>query len=134
MKRTLRNIAILLLVFMTEPIMAQTETLEQEAKNAEVVVVNGQKKLVLDTGHKVRTNFNNVSYDKIELNSDAALWRILDSLVVAPWGGDIVRIKDIKGNNVDIQKALINEEVGVFFLSGGKLVAVTKKELTKLKK
>lgn len=114
--------------------MAQTETLEQEAKNAEVVVVNGQKKLVLDTGHKVRTNFNIVSYDNIELNSDAALWRILDSLVVAPWGGDIVRIKDIKGNNVDIQKALINEEVGVFFLSGGKLVAVTKKELTKLKK
>lgn len=134
MKRTLRNIAILLLVFMTEPIMAQTETLEQEAKNAKVVVVNGQKKLVLDTGLKVRTNFNNVSYDNIELNSDAALWRILDSLVVAPWGGDIVRIKDIKGNNVDIQKALINEEVGVFFLSGGKMVAVTKKELTKLKK
>lgn len=125
MKQTLRLIAILLLVFMAVPMMAQTETPEKETKNAKIVVENGQKKLVLDSGRKT-------SNSTIELYSDAALWRILDSLVTAPWGGNSVRVKDIKGYNVDIQKARINDEIGVFFLSRGMMVAVTEKELAKL--
>ena len=125
MKQTLRLIAILLLVFMAVPMMAQTETPEKETKNAKIVVENGRKKLVLDTG---RTTSNST----IELYSDTALWRILDSLVTAPWGGNSVRVKDIKGYNVDIQKARINDEIGVFFLSRGMMVAVTEKELAKL--
>lgn len=81
---------------------------------------------MLDTGRKT-------SNSTIELYSDTALWRILDSLVTAPWGGNTVRVKDIKGFNVDIQKARINNEIGVFFLSRGKMVAVTETELSKLK-
>ena len=125
MKQTFRMIAILLLVFMAVPMMAQTETPEKETKNAKIVVENGRKKLVLDTGRKTNST--------IELYSDAALWRILDSLVTAPWGGNSVRVKDIKGYNVDIQKARINDEIGVFFLSRGMMVAVTEKDLSKLK-
>ena len=116
---------------MALPTMAQTETSEIDTNNARVVVENGKKILVLDTGSKARTSFNNAS--NIELNYDAALWKILDSLVVAPWGGNAVRVKDIRGNNVDIQKAMINDEIGVFFLSGGNLVAITKKDLAKMK-
>lgn len=124
MKESFRMIAILLLVFMAMPMMAQTKTPEQEIKKAKVVVENGQKKLVLDSGRKTNST--------IELYSDTALWRILDSLVTAPWGGNSVRVKDIKGYNVDIQKARINDEIGVFFLSRGMMVAVTEKELAKL--
>lgn len=47
MKESFRMNAILLLVFMAVPMMAQTETPEKETKNAKIVVVNGQKKLVL---------------------------------------------------------------------------------------
>lgn len=126
MKESFRMFAILLLVFMAVPMMAQTETPEKETKNAKIVVENGRKKLVLDTG---RTTSNST----VELYSDTALWRILDSLVTAPWGGNSVRVKDIKGYNVDIQKARINDEIGVFFLSRGMMVAVTEKELAKLK-
>ena len=126
MKQTLRLIAILLLAFMAMPMMAQTKTPEQEIKKAEVVVENGQKKLVLDSGRKTNNS-------TIELYSDTALWRILDSLVTAPWGGNSVRVKDIKGYNVDIQKARINDEIGVFFLSRGMMVAVTEKDLSELK-
>lgn len=125
MKESFRMIAIMLLVFMAVPMKAQTETPEKETKNAKIVVENGRKKLVLDTG---RTTSNST----IELYSDTALWRILDSLVTAPWGGNSVRVKDIKGYNVDIQKARINDEIGVFFLSRGMMVAVTEKELAKL--
>lgn len=133
MKRLLRLIAIPLLLFIAMPAMAQIETSEIDTNNAKVVVENGKKVLVLDTGRKARTNFNNVSSGNIELYYDAALWKILDSLVVAPWGGNAVRVKDKRGNNVDIQKAMINEEIGVFFLSGGNLVAITKKDLAKMK-
>ena len=133
MKQTLRLIAILLLVFMAVPMMAQTETPEKKTKNAKIVVENGQKKLVLDTGRKAGISVNIVSSSNIELNADASLWKILDSLVAAPWGGKAVRVKDTQGYNVDIQKAMINNEVGVFFLSGTKFVAITGKELTKLK-
>lgn len=111
---------------MAVPMMAQTETPEKETKNAKIVVENGRKKLVLDTG---RTTSNST----IELYSDTALWRILDSLVTAPWGGNSVRVKDIKGYNVDIQKARINDETGVFFLSRGMMVAVTENDLSELK-
>ena len=126
MKQTLRLIAILLLVFMAVPMTAQTEAPEKGTKNAMIVVENGQKKLVLDSGRKTNNSI-------IELYSDAALWRILDSLVTAPWGGNSVRVKDIKGYNVDIQKARINNEIGVFFLSRGMMVAITEKELSGLK-
>lgn len=126
MKQTLRLIAIMLLVFMAMPMMAQTETPEKGTKNAKIVVENGQKKLVLDSGRKT-------SNSTIELYSDAALWRILDSLVTAPWGGNSVRVKDIKGYNVDIQKARINNDIGVFFLSRGMMVAVTNNDLASLK-
>ena len=126
MKESFRMIAILLLVFMAVPMMAQTETPEKETKNAKIVVENGRKKLVLDTGRKT-------SNSTIELYSDTALWRILDSLVTAPWGGNSVRVKDIKGYNVDIQKARINDDIGVFFLSRGMMVAVTEKDLSELK-
>ena len=119
-------IAILLLVFMAVPMMAQTETPEKETKNAKIVVENGQKKLVLDSGRKTNNS-------TIELYSDTTLWRILDSLVTAPWGGNSVRVKDIKGYNVDIQKARINDEIGVFFLSRGMMVAVTEKDFPELK-
>lgn len=125
MKESFRMFAILLLVFMAVPMMAQTETPVKETKNAKIVVENGQKKLVLDSGRKT-------SNSTIELYSDTALWRILDSLVTAPWGGNSVRVKDIKGYNVDIQKARINDDIGVFFLSRGMMVAVTEKELAKL--
>lgn len=133
MKQTFRMIAILLLSFMVLPMMAQAETPKKETSKAKVVVENGQKKLVLDTGRKGGMSFNNVSSGNIELLSDAALWKILDSLVAAPWGGNAVRVKDTRGYNVDIQKAMINNEVGVFFLSGTKSVAITGKELVKLK-
>lgn len=125
MKESFRMFAILLLVVMAVPMMAQTETPVKETKNAKIVVENGRTKLVLDTGRKTNST--------IELYSDAALWRVLDSLVAAPWGGNTVRVKDIKGNNVDIQKARVNDERGVFFLSGSKMVAVTEKDLSKLK-
>lgn len=84
-----------------------------------------KRNLCWDSGRKTNNS-------TIELYSDTALWRILDSLVTAPWGGNSVRVKDIKGYNVDIQKARINDEIGVFFLSRGMMVAVTEKELAKL--
>ena len=87
MKRTLRMFAILLLSFMVLPMIAQAETPKKENSKAKVVVENGQKKLVLDTGRKAGISFNNASPVDIELLSDAALWKILDSLVAAPWGG-----------------------------------------------
>lgn len=133
MKRALIMIAILLLSFVAMSMMPQAEKPQKETKNAKVVVENGQKKLVLDTGRKAGISVNIVSSGNIELNADASLWKILDSLVAAPWGGKAVRVKDTRGYNVDIQKAMINNEVGVFFLSGTKFVAITGKELTKLK-
>lgn len=133
MKRALIMIAILLLSFVAMSTIAHAETPKKETSKAKVVVENGQKKLVLDTGRKGGMSFNNVSSGDIELLSDAALWKILDSLVTAPWGGDAVRVKDTRGYNVDIQKAMVNNEVGVFFLSGTKCVSITGKELTKLK-
>ena len=112
MKNTLRLIAILTLVLVVEPVIAQTETPKKETSNAKVVIINGQKRLVLK--------------DQIELIVDVKIWNALDSLTTAPWGGKGVQLKDVKGYNVLAQKGRINGEVGLMFTSGTTCVAVTK--------
>ena len=44
------------------------------------------------------------------------VWNSLLSLVRAPWGEDPIQMMDERGQKVEIQKAKVNEEDGLFFL------------------
>lgn len=62
----------------------------------------------------------------IAYNDDAK--KILDSLIVAPWGSTI-KMKDIYGYMVDVAKAKVNSKVGLVFTSGSKCLTLKKEDL-----
>ena len=113
-----RTISILLLTVMTVPIMTQSKQ-QKEASNAKVVVTNGRERLVLK--------------NQIQLNMNSETWRFLDSLINSPSRGKGVQLKDVKGYNVLVQKGRINNEIGLIFTWGTRIVAITEDEFVVLR-
>lgn len=134
--KCLKVILISLLVSLSVPVMAQTNTNQKDKKDkarAKVEVVNGQTALILKTGRMAQPASFGFSYPAdIVLKLDDNTWRMLDSLVTAPWGS-AVKVKDIDGYTVEIAKANVNSNVGLMFTSGTKCVAITEEEYRKLK-
>ena len=133
--KCIKVILISLLVSLSVPVMAQTNTNQKDKKDdarAKVEVVKGQTALVLKTGRKSnQTNFGSSYPADIVLKLDDNTWRMLDSLVNAPWGSAI-KVKDLDGY-IEIAKANVNSKVGLMFTSGTKCVAITEEEYRKLK-
>ncbi len=78
--RTMKTMLIVVLSFMSLPLMAQTNKgpqIVKETSKAKVVVDNGKTKLILKTGQKKNS---------IEINVDKNTWRVLDSIASAPYG------------------------------------------------
>ena len=87
---------------------------------------------MLKTGRKADA-INHGAYPvDIVLKLDGDTWRMIDSLVAAPWGAS-VKTKDLYGYNVEIAKANVNSSIGLMFTSGTKCVAITEEELKRLK-
>jgi len=97
-----------------------------ETEKARVEVDNGQEKLVIIIGRKAD---NEVSIN-LPLSED--VWNSLLSLVRAPRGGDSIQMKDERGQKVEIQKAKVNGEDGLFFLSGSTHVAILNRDILNL--
>lgn len=131
--RTMKTMFIILLGFMALPLMAQTNKGPQvvkETPKAKVVTENGKTKLVLKSGRE-KSKISGYSYD-IEINVDSNTWRLLDSIVNAPYGNS-VQFKDVDGYSVSIQRANVDLNNGLFFYSGSRFVAITQEDLKNIK-
>lgn len=94
--QTMKAVLVIMLSLFALPIMAQTNKGPQVIKDtpkAKVVVENGKTKLVLKTGQQK---------NNIEINVDNNTWRILDSIVTAPYGSPF-QVKSARGNSVSVQ-------------------------------
>ena len=123
---TKKTIVIFLLSFMALPLMAQTNKGTQvvkETPKAKVVVENGKTKLVLKSGQ-----INN----DIEIFVENNTWRMLDSIVAAPYGSPY-RVKGANGYSVSVQRANVSSNNGLMFYSGSRFVAITEDDLKKLR-
>ncbi len=94
---------------------------KKESSRARIEIVKGQRTLILNSGQST-----------IEIKVEENTWRILDSIVVGPWGGT-VKLKSVDGRNVDVAKANVNSKVGLMFTSGSKCATLKKEELDALK-
>ena len=124
--RTMKSMLIVALCFIALPLMAQTNKEPQvvkETPKAKVVVENGKTKLVLKTG-QMKNN--------IEINVDNKTWRVLDSLVAAPYGSPY-RVKGVNGYSVSVQGANVSSNNGLIFSSGSRFVAITQDDLNRIK-
>ena len=131
--RTMKTLFFVVLSFMALPLMAQTNKgprIVKETPKAKVIVENGKTKLVLKSGRE-KSKYNSYSYD-IEINVDNNTWRVLDSIVNAPFGSPF-QIKDVRGYSVGIQRANVDSHNGLFFLSGSRFIIITQEDLNKLK-
>ena len=125
--RTMKTIFFVVMSFMALPLMAQTNKGPQvvkETPKAKVVVENGKTKLVLKSGQKK---------DNIEINVDNNTWRLLDSIVTAPYSSPY-HVKGVGGYSVGIQRANVSSYNGLIFSSGSRFMAITQEDLNKLKK
>lgn len=123
---TKKTIVIVLLTFMVLPIMAQTNKGPQvvkETPKAKVVVENGKTKLVLKTGQQK---------NNIEINVDNNTWRVLDSIITAPYGSPYY-VKGANGYSVSVQRANVSSNNGLIFSSGSRYMAITQDDLNKIK-
>ena len=114
--------------------MAEQKTPPQivaEVGKARIVRDAGQEKLVLITGRTTRFESKegiSLSAD-IELRLDEDAWSLLIGLADAPWGEKPLRMKALDGASVEVQKARINNEDGLFFLSGSTHVAILNQDI-----
>jgi len=124
--RTMKSMLIVMLSFMALPLMSQTNKGPQvikETPKGKVVIEKGKTKLVLKTG---------LEKNDIEISVDNNTWRVLDSIVTAPYGSPF-QVKSTKGHNVDIQRANVSSNNGLFITSGSRFVAITEDDLKKLR-
>lgn len=131
--RTMKAMLIVVLSFMALPMMAQTNKGPQvvkETPKAKVVTESGKTKLILKSGRE-KSKISGYSYD-IEINVDNNTWRLLDSIVTATYGST-VQIKDVRGVNVNIQRAKVSSNNGLFFSSGSRFVTITQEDLNRIR-
>lgn len=131
--RTMKTVFIVVLSFMALPMMAQTNKGPQvvkETPKAKVVTENGKTKLILKTGRE-KSKYNSYSCD-IEINVDKNTFRVLDSIVAAPYCSPY-QMKDVHGYSVSVQRANISSNNGLIFSSGSRFMAITEDELNKLR-
>lgn len=106
---------------------------KKESSRARIEIVKGQNALVLKTGKKsISSNWGPSHSNDIVIEYDDDTKKILDSLIVAPWG-TVVIMKDLDGYKVDVAKAKVDSKVGLMFTSGSKCVVLKKEELDALK-
>ena len=125
----IKAVLIIVLTSLTFTVSAQVKSktnVKNEASRARIEIVKGQNALVLKTGRKeIPSNWGASYSNNIVIAYDDDTKKILDSLVVAPWGSAI-KMKDLDGYVVDVAKANINSKVGLMFTSGSKCVTITK--------
>ena len=125
--QTLKPILVITLSLFALPLMAQTNKGPQvvkETPKAKVVVEKGKTKLILKSGQKK---------DNIEINVDNNTWRLLDSIVTAPYGSPFY-VKGVGGYSVSIQRANVSSNIGLIFSSDSKFVAITQEDLKRIKR
>ena len=123
---TKKTIVIVLSIFMAFPLMAQTNKGPQvvkETPKAKTILENGKTKLVIKSGQEK---------NNIEIYVDNNTWRILDSIVTAPYGSPYY-VKGVDGYSVSIQRANVSSNNGLLFYSGSRFVAITQDDMNKLK-
>lgn len=121
---------VLLFVAISFSVMAQNnvQSLNQPANpKAKVEVWQGIQCLVLNTGINTSEALSTIT---IEVNDE--IWGILDDVLASPRGA-AVKLKDLRGNNVDVALANVNSQIGLMFTSGSKCVAIIKEEYDRLK-
>lgn len=126
----------IVLICLTFTVRAQVNSktnVKKEVSRARIEIVKGQNALVLKTGRKeIPSNWGASYSNNIVIAYDDDTKKILDSLVVAPWG-TVVIMKDLDGYKVDVAKAKVDSKVGLMFTSGSKCVVLKKEELDALK-
>ncbi len=131
--RIMKAVLVITLSLFALPLMAQTNKGTQvikETSKAKIVTEYGNTKLILKSGRE-KSKYNSYSYD-IEINIDSNTWRMLDSIVSAPYGNPF-QIKDAHGYSVCIQRANVSSNNGLMFYSGSRFVAITEEDLRKIK-
>lgn len=129
MKKVLITLA-LLFAAMSSSMMAQNKVQDVKQSvpsNAKIEVRQGKQCLVLTTD-----TFISEELSVIALFIDEATWTTLDNLLVAPKGAT-AKMKDSRGNIVNVALGSINSQTGLMFTSGSKCVAITKEEYDRLK-
>jgi hypothetical protein len=129
----MKAVLVITLSLFALPLMAQTNRVPQvvkETPKAKVVTEKGKTKLILKSGRE-KSKISSYSYD-IEINVDSNTWRVLDSIVTAPYGNPF-QIKDAHGYSVCIQRANVCSNKGLIFSSGSRFVAITQDDLKKLR-
>ena len=132
----IKAVFIIVLASLTFTVRAQVNSKTNDKKEdsrARIEIVKGQNALVLKTGRKeFPSNWRKSYSNNIVIAYDDDTKKILDSLVVAPWGSAI-KMKDLNGYMVDVAKANVNSKVGLMFTSGSKCATLKKEELDALK-
>ena len=132
----IKAVFIIVLASLTFTVRAQVNSKTNDKKEdsrARIEIVKGQNALVLKTGRKeFPSNWGKSYSNNIVIAYDDDTKKILDSLVVAPWGSAI-KMKDLNGYMVDVAKANVNSKVGLMFTSGSKCATLKKEELDALK-
>lgn len=120
----IKTVLIIVLASLSITVSAQVNSktnYKKEDSRARIEIVKGQRTLILNSGQST-----------IEIKIEENIWRILDSIVVGPWGG-AVKLKSTDGRNVNVAKANINSSIGLMFTAGSKCAALKKEELDALK-
>lgn len=132
----IKAVLIIVLACLTLTVSAQVNSKtndKKESSRARIEIVKGQNALVLKTGRKeIPSNWGASYSNNIVIAYDDDTKKILDSLIVAPWG-TVVIMKDLDGYKVDVAKAKVDSKVGLMFTSGSKCVVLKKEELDALK-
>lgn len=132
----IKAVLIIVLASLTFTVRAQVNSKtndKKESSRARIEIVKGQNALVLKTGRKeIPSNWGASYSNNIVIAYDDDTKKILDSLIVAPWGSAI-KMKDLDGYKVDVAKAKVDSKVGLMFTSGSKCVVLKKEELDALK-
>lgn len=113
--RIVSLILVLLFAAISFPIMAQSnvQSLNQPANpKAKVEVRQGKQCLVLNTGINTSEVLSTIT---IEVNDE--IWGILDDVVAAPRGA-AVKLRDLRGNNMDTALAKVGFQTGLKSSSG----------------
>lgn len=129
MKKVFFTLA-LLFAAMFFPMMAQNnvqDVKQMDSPKARIEVRQGKQCLVLTTD-----NFISEELSVIAIFIDDETWRILDDILVAPKGAT-EKIKDSRGNIVNVALANVNSKTGLMFTSGSKCVAIAINEYDRLR-
>lgn len=129
MKKVFFSLALLFSA-MVPPMMAQNNAQNAKQKdNAKARIEIRQEKpcLVLSTDIFISEELSVIAFF-----IDETTWTTLDNLLVAPKGAT-VKMKDSRGDIVNVALANVNSQIGLMFTSGSKHIAITKEEYEGLK-